>query len=309
MKEYMPLWKMVDRKYCDIADLADHVLVPVGNAIYNFYARTWPGRFRKQVEDAIDRGISFFEQQETLTFDAIGTFLLMINTSYEPRLDRFDEKIRAYAGKWNDPHLRLLDEDYDPESGVNTAKEEVNPNGLDMVEKPLVDCLYADRAGIDEKFLQEIEALEDDGGYGTTHKLLAAVILKKFSAIPGGVLDGMIESAISNIAKAQRRASAADIFFERTVLLQWLDRDHFVDPAWIVRILRAQLGNGGWRWDRSFRRRRAEQHPSCCGLTALIQFREKRIKGGAATAPKPSELGRAFPLVAGVQGRAPLMAR
>lgn len=293
MNGFIRKWRMIDRTYCAIANLADRVLVPAGNAAYNFYARTWPGRFGKQVEDAIDRGISFFERQETLTFDVIGTFSLMINKSYEPRLDRFDEKIRAYAGKWNDPHLRLLDEDYDPEAGVNTAKEKVNLDSLDRVEKPLVACLFADRTEIDEEFLHEVDALEDNGCYGTTHKLLAAVILKKFSAIPGGVLDGMIESAISSSAKAQRRASASDIFFERTVQLQWLDQDHFVKPAWIVRILRAQLGNGGWRWDRSFRRRRAEQHPSCCGLTALIQFREKRLKAEAGTAPIPSEMGKA----------------
>ncbi len=292
MNRFMKALRFIDRAYCDIAELADRLLVPVGNAVYNYYVRTWTQRFRRQVDDAIDRGISFFERQETLTFDAVATFLLMINKTFEPRLGRLDEKIRSYVVKWNDPHLRLLDEDYDPESGASAVKQAPDPDALFDVEKPLLTCLYADRSGIREKALEEVEALGDDGAYGTTHRVLSYVVLKRFGEIPEAVLDERIEFGISRIVEAQRSASASDILYERTVLLQWLGRDHLVQPAWIVRILRAQRESGGWRWTRSFRQRREEQHPSCLGLSALIHFRRKQLDSAEGPAPIPSVIGR-----------------
>jgi hypothetical protein len=141
-------------------------------------------------------------------------------------------------------------------------KEVPDLDALDGVEKPLVTCLYSDRQAAGEGAAGSRGA-GGRRGYGTTHRFLSYLIMKRFGVFPVGFLDARIEAAIYRIADAQRTASASDILYERTVLLQWLGRDHLVEPAWILRILARTEEKRGMALDPSFRQRREEQHPSC----------------------------------------------
>jgi GNAT superfamily N-acetyltransferase len=280
-------------------ELGDRIVVPVANVVLGLYARLCPGRHRASVDAAIERGIRFFEGQERLAFDAAATFSLIVNASFDARLAVVQEKIRRYAREWNDPHLRLLDERYDPDRPAAGARA-VDVGALYDVEKPIVRCLYADRlAGDDlERLLHELDMLDDAGHYGTTHKLLGCLTLKKFSTIPLARLDRMIAATIPSIVRAQRSARACDIFSERTTLLQWLGHDDVVRRAWIVRIVRAQMANGGWYWRRA-RLATAEQHPSCVALAALLLYREAGRRRAGRSRARSAEIGRAIALVDG----------
>jgi len=61
----------------------------------------------------------------------------------------------------------------------------------------------------------------------------------------------------------------------------------------IVRIMRAQMRNGGWCWTPAIVRK-AEQHPSSLGLTALIRYREAMRRRRGSFAAAPSKVGNAF---------------
>lgn len=295
------LVEKIDNLYDRFLRAVDTVWVPALNRVFNFYARMFPSRLLKKIDNSIANGLAYFERQDELGFDAVGGFTLMINTSFEPRLKRLDNKIRAYAERYNDPHLRLLDRRYDPNKRPGSAVP-VDINALTRVEKPLLKCIYASLEAFDENILHELEEIDDHGRYGTTHKLIGCVILKELVGLQSQKLDQMIRSSIESIAAAQKYAYAEDIFSERTVMLQWLDCDHLVQPAWIIRIIRAQMRNGGWYWQRSLKPR-AHQHPSCLGVTALVQFREKHIKSrGTPSSARASVLGAAFPLVGSAVG-------
>ena len=156
-----------------------------------------------------------------MIFDAIATFTLIINKSFDDRLAVLDDKIVSYANKMRDPHLRLLDSKYDPGFRFSNRANAVDLSALSDVEKPLVRCLYADRLGLGQRVLQELGRIEDNGGYGTTHFLIGCVILKKFSSIHGPMLDEKIEACLAKMMDAQKYESASDLFFGK-------DRTHAV---------------------------------------------------------------------------------
>jgi len=289
--------RLVDGAYKWIMERIDRIVMPIVDASLDAYARTSPHRFATRVEAGIGRALQYFEAQPSLTFDAAATVTLIVNTSFEPRLARLHDKVRAYARQWNDPHLRLLDASYDPDGPGSTGAAPFDVEVLADVEKPLLRCLHADRLGLDEAFLPTLAAIDDGGGYGTTHKLLGGVILKRFSTISASRLDALIDSTIPPIARAQRYACATDIFSERTTLLLWFGHGHLVRPSWIVRILRAQAKDGGWRWRRSLWPQPSAQHPTAVALAALILFREKHFRSWAgASGASPSTMGDCFPL-------------
>jgi hypothetical protein len=292
--------KKIDRFYTRIMEIFDRIAVPIANKVLNQYIRKHLDKTYQDLETAIGKGIKYFERQEEMIFDAIATFTLIINKSFDDRLVALDDKIVSYTNKMRDPHLRLLDSKYDPGSVISNHANAVDLSALSDVEKPLVRCLYADRLGLDQRVLQELGGIDDNGGYGTTHFLIGCVILKKFSSIPGPMLDGKIEACLAKMVDAQKYESASDLFSERTVLMQWLGHSHLIQPAWIGRILRAQLQDGGWRWSRSIKPQKANQHSSALGLAALIYYREhlKRQRGEVSQATSV-EIGGALPIISG----------
>lgn len=290
--------KKIDRFYARGGEIFDRIVVPIENRVLNQYARKHPDKIYQDLETAIGKGINYFERQEEMIFDAIATFTLIINQSFEDRLSVLDDKISSYVTKLKDPHLRLLDSKYDPASVLLSTANAVDLSTLSDVEKPLIRCIYADWLGLDQSVLQDLARIDDNGGYGTTHYLLGCVILKKFSSIPASFLGEKIEECLVKIMDAQKYESASDLFSERTVLMQWLGYSHLIQPAWIARILRAQMKDGGWRWSRSIKPQKANQHSSALGLAALIYYREHlKLQRGEISQATPVEIGSALPII------------
>jgi hypothetical protein len=187
-----------------------------------------------------------------------------------------------------------LDRNYDPE------REGARPNVFDeeelsWPEKPILKCLYADKLGLAEDYLEELEASDDGGGYGSTHVLIGCIILKVYSTIPHELIDPIIEKTIASIVREQQRSRIGDIYSERVECLEWLGYEHYVKEAWVFRIIAGQMSNGGWYWNRSLFRPETDQHPTCVALTSLIQYREKQIKKNLHhQGPRPTDIGRVY---------------
>lgn len=276
----------------------DRIILPLINFLYDKYYEKNHIRIMRSIESSIEKAIIYFENQETITFDAAATFTVIINKSYEPKLKKLDEKIKNYVIEWNDPHLRLLDSKYDTSLAAYKDKKTTDIENLNEVEKPLIKCLYADKLQLNGDYLNELQKIDDNGGYGTTHILIGCEILKQFSSISLKDINPVIDSAILKIHKDQQYSPTIDLFFERIVLLQWKGYNHVIRPSWIIRIIYSQTKNGGWCWNRSVWPQQAEQHPSCLALAALIQYREYyKSKLGERSDAVPSAIGSAFPIV------------
>jgi len=299
MKKHRTIRDLIDGIYRKVFLSVDWFLVPLENRVLNWYVRRYPNRFRARLDACIEKSLQYFEAQPTLIADALFSFTLGINETFEPRLAPIIQKGSEYCRQWKDPHLRMLDRNYDAERDGAYCPNEVNPEELSAPEKPWLTSLYADQLGLTEDYLAELEAIDDNGGYGTTHKLLACFNLKTFSTIPHEAIDLVIESTIAPMVRAQRRSRVDDVYCERVGMLQQLEQSgyhQYVQPAWILRIMRAQMEGGGWYEYRSFFRSQSDQHPSCLALTALIDYRERRLKNRTGdSGPQRRELGQGFP--------------
>jgi hypothetical protein len=282
----------LDRTASLVLRATNRWVVPLENAALDRQARRFPEGHLSRVEEAITRGLGFFDAQEELTLDALATLTTFVSEAFEPRLASLRPKVRAYAARWNDPHLRLLDSRYDPRSRKGEAAD-VDLTRLSGAERPILQCLQVDRGASPDEAFRSLEAIDDGGDYGTTHKLLGCMILKEFSPQPNPAWDEAIDSTVGPIGARQRTTRARDIFYERAALLQWLGYHHVVRPAWIARIVEAQLPSGGWAWFRSLLAPEADQHPSALALAALLLYRDKKTRPAPTARP---QLGRAFSL-------------
>jgi hypothetical protein len=273
-----PITHYIDKIYLIVIKCFDKLLVPIENWFVNWYLIKYPGKLRNNIEESIDKGLSYFEGLSSLTFEALVTFNLMVNETFEPRLRNLAQRIHEYRKRWKDPHLRLLDRNYDPEKHGRNCEKEFNVDELSTPEKPILKCLYADKLGLADNYLNQLVNIDDRGGYGTTHVILGGVLLKKFSSIPQAAINQVIKNAVKSIIKAQNYARADDLYSERIVLLQWLGYDRYIKPAWIYRITANQMNEGAWYEFKSLFRAKPNQHASSLALAALIHYRERQLK-------------------------------
>ena len=103
-------------------------------------------------------------------------------------------------------------------------------------------------------------------------------------ALPSGTGKNVRIAVFANgeAAQAARDAGAdmvgaEDLFAERIMMLQWLDRHQLVRPAWILRLLRAQLPDGGWKARNMPPLGRSNQHTTIIAMSVLADFRTWRL--------------------------------
>lgn len=251
----------------------DGLLVPLENRALNWYAGVAPRAFRRRIEGAITRGLAFVEAQPALEISTLVALGRFVGEEDEPRLCFIGPRVEAYRAAYKDPHLRLLDRGYDPDRDGADRPHEFTTASLQ--EQRMITCIHADRLGLDESFLSELTALEDGGGYGTTHVLFGAALLAEFSTINHAAIAALEASAASTLVRAARTARVDDLFNERVAFLLWRGYDDAIEPAWVLRIALGQLRDGGWYWKRAALRPRSAQHPTCLALAALIQYRRR----------------------------------
>lgn len=276
----------------------DWLIVPLGNIIINYYLKKNPKKLESRLDKSINNGLTYFQNLPSITLEAIITLTLFVNETFDKNIASLNLKrhLRDYTKEWKDPHLRIFDIDYDPERDGAFCPNTLNIEELSGPEKPLPKCLYADNFELKEDFLNELLEIDDKGGYGTTHVLLGCAFLNVFSAISKKSINRVIASMIDPLVKAQRNSRASDIYMERIVFLKWLGYNEFVKPAWIFRIIKAQLPNGGWPWKKYFFPGKAAQHPTALAIAALIQYREDMgTYFGCRSKPKRFEIGYIYP--------------
>lgn len=258
---YLALMRRLDRGW-----------IPLQNAFWDRYAGWFPTRFERRIELSIDRGIAYFAAIDVWEIDSLFVLRQFVDASFDSRLRMSDAALERYWQLWRNPFLRLFDDNYDVKiSNQSAPNVYVPPREMHQL---MMDCVNADRLGLDEHFLPKLLAMGDEGGYGTTHILLGCVFLRRFSTITKQRLDAIIDSTIPIILNAQKYSRVSDIYSERVAMLQWLGLHQSVRPAWIMRIARGQMRDGGWYWERPPMRTSSYQHPTCLAVAALLQYRE-----------------------------------
>lgn len=249
----------------------DPFWVPLENSILNLYCKFFPRDFQRRIDHAIDCAIRYFERIDNWEIDTLVVLNHIIDESYDSRLNIAKQRLEHYRLQWKDPFLRIFDHRYDADrDGAECPNVYVPPRKMHEL---MMRCVDADRLNLDEKFIQELSEMDDNGSYGTTHILLGCILLKKFSNIDPGLLDTTTGSTIPAILGAQRISRISDIYSERVVFLQWLQLHHLIEPAWIARIVFGQMKDDGWYWNRPPFSTSSYQHPTCLALGAMIQYR------------------------------------
>lgn len=228
-----------------------------------------------RIDAAVSRGVDWFVPEQDLTMSALFILERVFTAGLEPRLAYINDKIAHYRATIRDPALRLFDRDYDPAApSISHIPDVMDVRPYQYVEQLMLKAVCADQHQLDEAFLHQLEAVDDGGGYGTTHIVAAGMILKRFSTIPAERLDAMMRKCIPSMVRRNRTNYAGDQFCERIVMLQWLDRHDLVPPAWILRLLEVQNPDGGWQARGVPPEGRSNQHTTCLAIAVLAQFRQ-----------------------------------
>jgi hypothetical protein len=264
---------MVSKLYRLALKITNPLLVPLENRRLARRSRGGVGWADEAITEAISRGFDYFYSQEALDLAPLYVFRRVLAPGQGPDPEFVDRKLAEYRAKWQHPNIRLLDPDYDPDAAE--AKREnvwIAPHPLEAL---MAKSTYADRHGLTEDFIDELAAIDDDGGFGTTHVVFGAEILKEFSDFPRSRLDELIAVSCPKLVRAQATSRAGNLFYERTAFLLWQGWHEHVDSVWIQRIIRAQRSDGGWSTGRFWPDSPSKQHPSCLALAALILYRER----------------------------------
>lgn len=273
---------------CDVA------LVPMANRRLRRRAETRPEAVARDIEGALVRALDWFKGQDMLEISALMVLDDLRADGLDPRLDFVEDRIARYRRAHPGFRERLFDKAFphDPTDDPYGLKLR-NPKDGQVFEHPLDTimrrCLYADRLGLGAEFIDELRSLEDGGGYGTTHIVVGGRLLKRFSAIDHAPLEAAMQETAPRIAAIQRTARSGDIFAERIVVLHWLGRRDLIDPAWLMRLLDAQLADGGWAGRVSLRRPVSNQHTAALAIAALMHYRQATGVGDAASSPRAAQ--------------------
>lgn len=245
--------------------------VPIANRRLTRWAMAHPTELAQRVDAATGSAIRYFETATKIDLAALFLLGRLYRTGLEPRLRFIEHRIASGIAATPDPHWRLLDPAYTIPAGTVTGDSHINYNH--PVLKLMIRCIYADRAGDGADCLESLSSLSDGGGYETTHVAIGGLILREFNAAPLDRIEALIQPVEATLISAQQHDRAGDLFAERIAVLQWLSRQSSVETAWIVRLVNAQHGNGGWAAGPSLRRARANQHTSALALVSLVQWR------------------------------------
>lgn len=279
---------VIGDKFRAVLSRCDLVLVPRANDRLRQRIEASPAAVAGEIEVALDRALDWFGRQEMLEISALMVLDDLRAAGLDPRLDFVLQRIDRYRQVHPGFRERLFDKDFahdptDDPYGVklrNPADGQVFEHPLDTIMRR---CLYADRLGLGEEFIDELRSLEDGGGYGTTHIVVGGRLLKRLGTIDHAVIDAAMQETAERIAAAQHSARSGDIFAERIVVLHWLGRRDLIDPAWIVRLVDARLPDGGWAGRVSLRRSVSNQHTTALGIAALMQYRKASRQGTPPT--------------------------
>jgi hypothetical protein len=184
------------------------------------------------------------------------------------------EKAEHYRRTVRDPAFRMFDKNYNPDDpNLGHLPDVMQVRPYFPVELLMIDTVWADLHHQPD-IVDRLKAFEDNGFYGTTHIVVGGLILLENGGAPADVVRDMMNATVDTIRRANEiTARAEDIFAERCMVLQWLDLHQFVRPAWIMRLVRKQLADGGWQARNMPPIGKSNQHTTIVTLAALAEFR------------------------------------
>lgn len=153
---------------------------------------------------------------------------------------RYDDVLTEHS----DPVLRLFRRVFD-------ANNPIDPDDWDHVVVPtdrlIISALYCDRLGLPPSFAEALERAVRQGGYATTHALLAWVWLNE-NGCKLDVADGFVEEMYSAAAALINEDPTVvhDINLEAGAFLCLARQPERVDLAFVRRVIAVQNEDGGW---------------------------------------------------------------
>ncbi len=227
-----------------------------------------------RADAAIDRGLAWFAPQADLTMSALYVLWQGWRRGAEPRFAMIHDKIAHYRRTIRDPALRLFDPAYDPDSSeVSSLPDVMQVRPYLPVELLMIEAVWADIRNPGRDFLQRLAAIEDGGGYGTTHIVVAAELMLRSGAYPEPDLQPLMQSTIGPMASANERSDlAGDIFAERGVMLFWLGQGHRVTAGQVAMLLNRQRADGGWDAPGVPPVGQSNQHTTALALALIAEF-------------------------------------
>lgn len=242
-----------------------------------------PDGWLARIDAAFARGVKWFSSRTDLTMSALLVLDQARRQTGDARLDFVSDRIRRYAETYHDPGLRAVMRDYEPDEHRHLP-DIVETRPYQVIELMMIDAADLDRRGDPEHVLRYLRALADGGGYGSTHMIIGGLLMRLAGLaqdpVVGPMIDQMIESQIAPVAKGNRNTSyAGDLFAERVFVLEWIGRHDLVSPGWILRLLEAQIADGGWKGRNVPPVGGSNQHTTSLAMAALAQFHAVEMAG------------------------------
>jgi hypothetical protein len=227
-----------------------------------------------QIDRAIDRGIAWFLPQADVSMSVILCARKTLERTGDLRFSFVNEKAEHYRRTIRDPAFRMFDKNYNPDDpNLGHLPDVMQVRPYFPVELLMIDTVWAD-VRHQPDIVDRLKAFDDNGFYGTTHIVVGGLILLENGGAPADVVREMMNATVDTIRRANEiTARAEDIFAERCMVLQWLDLHQFVRPAWIMRLVRNQLADGGWQARNMPPIGKSNQHTTIVTLAALAEFR------------------------------------
>jgi hypothetical protein len=233
-----------------------------------------------QIDRAIDRGVAWLLPQADVSMSVILCARKTLERTGDQRFAFVKEKAEHYRNTIRDPAFRMFDKDYNPDDPIYAHLPDVmQVRPYFPVELLMIDTVWAD-VRHQPDIVDRLKAFEDNGFYGTTHIVVGGMILLENGGAPAKDVQAMMAATVQTIARANdMTARAEDIFAERCMVLQWMDLHHLVRPAWMMRLVRNQLPDGGWQARNMPPIGQSNQHTAIVTLAALAEFRaQHRVK-------------------------------
>jgi len=227
----------------------------------------------QRMNDAIDRGVSWFLPQVDVTMSVLLCAQQTLERTNDNRFSFLHEKLEHYRRTIKDPALLMVDPSYDP--GADAHRD--LPDVMDVrpyypVELLMIDTIWAGKKPQPD-IIERLMSFDDNGFYGTTHIVVGGVFLLRNGGASADRVRQMMENTVKTIVRAnQITARAEDIFAERCMVLQWMELHELIEPAWMMRLVDNQMDDGGWKARNMPPLGLPNQHTTIVVLAALAEF-------------------------------------
>jgi len=226
-----------------------------------------------RIDTAIDRGVNWLLPQDDVSMSVLLCAKKTLERTGDQRFTFLHEKAERYRTTYLDPAFIVIDPDYDPDAPEHRDLPDVNGvRPYYPVENLMIDTAWAGRRPQPD-IIDRLKAFHDNGFYGTTHIVVGGILLLENGGAPAVEVRRMMNATIDSIVSANNiTARAEDIFAERVMVLQWLDRHDLIRPAWIMRLVGNQRVDGGWQARNMPPIGESNQHTTIVTLAALAEF-------------------------------------